>query len=724
MRPNPQDTSAFYLANIYHVYANATASRPIILPTLSAPPQFSPPTYAVLVNTLWLLSLVISLTGALLAVLVQQWAQSYRQATQRRHKPRKRARIRSFYAEGIEKYRLPQVTRAVPTLIHISLILFFTGLQVFLFHVHFTVFKAMIAWLGLCVIAYAYITLIPIFCQDSPYHSPITSSVWLCVTGTLYAVYTLLKNIMSHDSLIFKWYDARYSRSHLSWQPLRGMQEEADETALRLAPDIDYRALSWMFGTLDEDDEFEQFFDALPRLCASEASSQTVFIEPNQETLYHALIGLMDRTFSSNLVSEVVRQRRILICTRAIEATAIIGPYWMLHRVLGAWHGFLGCIEFGLLAQNWSIAHPVTAFYAQCAVAVVISSVQEREERWSRLAKRQLNMSTSCLQSYLTHGDSVLLANVVLVIRRAIQIYSGSATRLRADLRGRLSMTLESICKLDITQTLPDLQHEFCSLWNQLIDNALNNDHHHVRDISMTMLKGTRRLYVTLHQGTSIPTMAFYSTTRDGDSILDAESLPKCTTDDHCPSQPVPELELDDPPPDIAGNTAHTATIATVPPTMPPVVSVLPSTIPIMRRPLASAARTLPFLVPTRFRMPPVIPHPHLHITPARRADVISSSTTGPSSFTSASSLGNNTIRQPNPISALVPSSGRSAQTRFITPIVEDAIVPQSSPNICRATLATPPRQAIGTLDRDDSQLPSTAGITSSISSHDQDDSS
>jgi len=125
LRPNSQDTSAFYLANIYHLLANTTGTQPTIISIPADPPQFSPPTYAVFVNSLWFLSLLMSLTGALLAVFIQKWAQTYLQATQKRRNPRNRARIRSFCLEGIDNWHLHRVTGSVPTLIHISLFLFF-----------------------------------------------------------------------------------------------------------------------------------------------------------------------------------------------------------------------------------------------------------------------------------------------------------------------------------------------------------------------------------------------------------------------------------------------------------------------------------------------------------------------------------------------------------------------------------------------------------------------
>jgi hypothetical protein len=134
IRPNPQDTSNFHLANIYQVIADPNRLN-ISLP--SSPPAFSPPTYAICVNAFWFLSLVISLTCALLATLLQQWARRYLKVTQSpRYSPHKRAQIRAFFFEGVDKFLLPWAVEALPTLLHASLFLFFAGLVVFLCNVN------------------------------------------------------------------------------------------------------------------------------------------------------------------------------------------------------------------------------------------------------------------------------------------------------------------------------------------------------------------------------------------------------------------------------------------------------------------------------------------------------------------------------------------------------------------------------------------------------------
>jgi hypothetical protein len=132
--------------------------------------------------------------------------------------------------------------------------------------------------------------------------------------------------------------------------------------------------------------------------------------------LSDALTGLMDRTLSSSLVSEAVKQRRITICTRAINAANLFGPWWILPRVLlGDWQAFLRSVDFGLFLKDWSrVDRPITTYYAQCVVAVIISSVQvqARDDRWVQLVTRQIKASKSVLRSYFTHGDSILLANL------------------------------------------------------------------------------------------------------------------------------------------------------------------------------------------------------------------------------------------------------------------------------------------------------------------------
>ena len=119
----------------------------------------------------------------MLATLLQQWARRYERVAYPDYNPYKRARIRAFYRHGVEKLRIPWMIEALPALLHLALFLFFAGLSVFLFGVDHTIFKVVTSWIALCVILYAWLTLLPVIRKDSPYSAPLSASVSFCLTG-------------------------------------------------------------------------------------------------------------------------------------------------------------------------------------------------------------------------------------------------------------------------------------------------------------------------------------------------------------------------------------------------------------------------------------------------------------------------------------------------------------------------------------------------------------
>jgi len=369
----------------------------------------------------------------------------------------------------------------------------------------------------------------------------------------------------------------------------RSMRKTAEDYAKNLPHNIDFRALLWTFTTLDEDGELQKFFQGLPGLCSSKAVPTALqdFIRPNMKMLSKELIELMNRTLSSNLVSESVKQTRIIICTKVTDVTNLVGSWWLLRRVLfDDWHRFLRCVEFGIFAQKLKdSADRVTALSAHCAVAVVISRVREHEENWFQLVLGQLNAPKLLLYRYISHGDSILLANLMFIVRRIVQSYSGSTTHQQKDLHHATLKTLKFVCKFDIKGTLPELQHEFCDLWNLLADKAENDERPRVRCITKTVLERTRKLYDALHddQDTSecFSDGIFTIRTDDGIPILgDASPYPWCTCSKHRSTPPVEELQFDEPPPDLTPNPAHTPTPSAViiPPSPgPPSISALPA---------------------------------------------------------------------------------------------------------------------------------------------------
>ncbi|KAN0137469.1 hypothetical protein V8E53_004914, partial [Lactarius tabidus] len=323
IQQNPQDTSNFYLGNIYQLLADPNRSNiPSSLPAF--PPPFSPPTHAVWVNGLWFMSLVISITCALLATLLQQWARRYLKVTQPRYSLPKRARTRSFFAEGVEKSFLPLAVEALPTMIHVSVLLFFAGLVVFLWNVNLTIFKVVLSWISVCTVLYGCITLIPIFRRDSPYYTPLTLLAWLVVVAMIgvvlifcagFYVLGLLFSCCCVRPLRIFGYLTNYVDEVLETTIMK-----PERVALMSPPEIDTRALMWTFDRLDEDHELERFFSGLPGFYNSKVLKEPLHRLDDQQNIWllTTMTGLLDRTFSSDFLPDPVKRQRTDICANAL----------------------------------------------------------------------------------------------------------------------------------------------------------------------------------------------------------------------------------------------------------------------------------------------------------------------------------------------------------------------------------------------------------------------
>jgi len=511
----------------------------------------------------------MSLTCALLATSLQQWARRYLWVTQPRCSPHRRSRIRSFFAEGVDKLHLPWAVEILPTLLHTSLFLFFSGLVVFLSTIHHTVFTIVLWWVGLLTGVYICITFMPIFRQDSPYYTPLSLSMWLLVTGFLYILFKFLS-----------WLQVFYLYNSDTWirlvrlkylylrRLLKGLVKAAEETAQGLGSGIDGRALLWMFESLDEDHELERFFAAIPGFCNSNVvvDPLNAFTRPNDKRLSAALIQFMTRTLSSNLISESVRQRRIIICRTAVDVTSLSASQQILDRaLLGTWDQLLCSTDLGRSAKRWcNDGNPHITFRAKCVVAHVLSRVQERDERWLSLAIDQLGVSRPALERFLVHGNSVLLANLTFITKEIFLYHSKHGDWL--SFAGMSLRTLEETSRFNPQGTLPELQSAFCYLWNRFVLTARNHRYLHTRTTTVRMLKRIRKIFIALHEGIDDTPAAFSTSINYDDPILNRESsYPLCNAHSH--TSTLTPLDMTSPLHESAADA--TEDITDTPPTLP-----------------------------------------------------------------------------------------------------------------------------------------------------------
>ena len=93
--------------------------------------------------------------------------------------------MRAFLSDGVDKLHIPWVIEGLPTLLHLSLFLFFGGLVIFLFNVDLEVFACAISCIGLFLMVYGLITLLPLNRHDSPYYTPLSKPAWFTIAGIL-----------------------------------------------------------------------------------------------------------------------------------------------------------------------------------------------------------------------------------------------------------------------------------------------------------------------------------------------------------------------------------------------------------------------------------------------------------------------------------------------------------------------------------------------------------
>ena len=139
-------------------------------------PSFQKPQYAVLVNILWFLSLVVALITASLGILVKQWFHEL--MSYETHDPKERLYLRFFREAGLEKWKVFAVASALPLLLQLALLLFFIGLGLFLHQqdpvVAWVTTGVMVLWLA----AFVFTVSMPMFSSQCPYKIPLLKVVY------------------------------------------------------------------------------------------------------------------------------------------------------------------------------------------------------------------------------------------------------------------------------------------------------------------------------------------------------------------------------------------------------------------------------------------------------------------------------------------------------------------------------------------------------------------
>ena len=329
---------------------NSTSTAGI--PSTNAQASFKPSASVVFVNSVWFISLVLSLTCALMATLLQQWARRYLQLTQRNHPPHVRAHIREYFARGADRFHISTLVEVLPALLLISVLLFFSGLIVYAFLGNNIVAFITVAVLVCCAIWYLRLTLSPLKSHDCPYQTPLSPLFWFCAQVIPFSVFTVAhqgsklfhKLRVVKTGVVEKFQNLQISKKKTLEQ---GMLSTLEGSAKCLSLDIFRTALCRTLDLLDEDHELEEFVTGIPGLSESDAlrkldpqspyhAGRVVLAALPGPTSFHeqlpwSIVHLSQRAVSSGL-SEIIQQRRTQACLKALYYTPgairdVLAPY-------------------------------------------------------------------------------------------------------------------------------------------------------------------------------------------------------------------------------------------------------------------------------------------------------------------------------------------------------------------------------------------------------------
>ncbi|KAJ7912298.1 hypothetical protein B0H13DRAFT_1713229, partial [Mycena leptocephala] len=296
--PDSGNTSAFLLAQISQQLA-ASANGTIF--PITSPAPFTPLTSSLICNVLWFISLGLSLTCALIATLLEQWARDFLHRADMRSSPVLRARVFSFLYYGLKRFEMHTVVDIIPLLLHASLLFFFTGLIAFLIPVNTIITALAGAMLAFVTIIYSVLTLLPLIYLDCPYRTPLSGAFWR------------IRQTLFHP------------------ESMQTIVESMFHAATRESPersDRDAKALVWTVKSLTDDAELQQFVEAIPNVLWGEDRRRYIYdtylhrlMDDPEVQLLHRIQNLLNSCKSGGLTPEHSNRWQIS-CHRALWALA------------------------------------------------------------------------------------------------------------------------------------------------------------------------------------------------------------------------------------------------------------------------------------------------------------------------------------------------------------------------------------------------------------------
>ena len=409
------------------------------------------------VNVLWFTSLAMSTACALWATLMQQWTRRYVQVAGRPYGPPKRARIRAFFADGVEKFGLAAAVEVLPGLLHTSVLLFYVGLVDFLININHTVAFFLLTWVAIGCLIYFMLTIMPLFYPNSPYQTPLSSLCWFALEATpllglwvrrreeairkrrtkigqgmrraLESNATRLKSLDSNPTP----FDSNVTQLDSNAIP-KAKIPKAKATPLHEQAHADTNALRWTLTSLDEDHELEEFLDGLPGLFHGSSPDLSRELKVRLERSVKPVAEKLFATCTTGILPDALRRQRLTACLGAIWCFS--GTINLHFRAIwNQWGKLTNELWAPLSTETWAVASNMAtdpdafiALRAHCIQALMAAMWVKGEWQCVRseaesLLQGQLHaFSTDIDRWWHTNGNQLQLAVAANLLTNSLEL--------------------------------------------------------------------------------------------------------------------------------------------------------------------------------------------------------------------------------------------------------------------------------------------------------------
>ena len=265
-----------------------------------------------------------------------------------------------------------------------------------------------------------------------------------------------------------------------------------------------------------EDDALEEFYESIPSFYKSDVVKDLRQCLPRQvqSKKLGTMVGFLRRTLLSN--SNPASKNRYINA-----ASEVNNVHLRLYGnvVSGSLRGAIQSVELGyfLISCQWekNSSGPFH-LYIQGVIALIVANVLERNDSWVALTVDYSDLSSGAIS------------------HTGIACYSPSSTTSFATcftLIGCQLPLLRLLSDFDIRNALPDVQHDFCALWNEIARESQNSGPCSRHAQSLLYI---RPHYIVLHQGADDTLPAFFDPAANFDYILNhLSSDPFCNNPNH-----------------------------------------------------------------------------------------------------------------------------------------------------------------------------------------------